>query len=104
MHALVRAIFTRLRYLDPATEEAKLQVTEDDTQEGEIKLNVSTNVPPTDNTASEVDSKELPPPAENEVIAEKKGGEVEVEGQAEEASQEDALSAMPKPECMFWSV
>lgn len=43
MHALVRTMFFKLHALDPAVEEAKLITTEDETQEGEIKLTVTTS-------------------------------------------------------------
>ncbi|KAG6869073.1 hypothetical protein C0993_003393 [Termitomyces sp. T159_Od127] len=41
MHALVRTVFSRLHYLDPATEEAKLRTIDEVAPEGEIKLIVS---------------------------------------------------------------
>lgn len=43
MHDLVRTIFSKLHTLDPETEEAKLIITEEESQEGEIKLNVTTS-------------------------------------------------------------
>lgn len=42
MHALVRTVFSRLHSLDPAAEEAKIASYEEDMQEGEIKMTVST--------------------------------------------------------------
>jgi golgi-specific brefeldin A-resistance guanine nucleotide exchange factor 1 len=43
MHALVRTVFSRLHALDPVAEEEKLRVIEEDAQEGEIRMTVSTN-------------------------------------------------------------
>jgi golgi-specific brefeldin A-resistance guanine nucleotide exchange factor 1 len=43
MHALVRIVFTRLHELDPIKEEEKLKVSEEDPQEGEIRMTVSAN-------------------------------------------------------------
>ncbi|KAG6833469.1 hypothetical protein H0H87_006041 [Tephrocybe sp. NHM501043] len=43
MHALVRTVFSRLHFLDPAMEEAKLRTGDEDVPEGEIKLTVSNN-------------------------------------------------------------
>lgn len=42
MHALVRVVFRRLHHLDPDAEEEKLRANDED-QEGEIKMTVSTN-------------------------------------------------------------
>jgi golgi-specific brefeldin A-resistance guanine nucleotide exchange factor 1 len=43
MHALVRTVFSRLHTLDPLIEEEKLRVNEEDEQEGEIRMTVSTS-------------------------------------------------------------
>lgn len=43
MHALVRTVFSRLHALDPMDEEEKLRISEEDAQEGEIRMTVSTN-------------------------------------------------------------
>jgi hypothetical protein len=43
MHALVRTVFSRLHALDPVAEEEKLRINEEDAQEGEIRMTVSTN-------------------------------------------------------------
>ncbi|KAG6874307.1 hypothetical protein C0995_001532 [Termitomyces sp. Mi166 len=56
MHALVRTVFSRLHYLDPATEEAKLQAADEDASEGEIKLTVSANEDPTKEVLEEVNA------------------------------------------------
>lgn len=98
MHTLVRTIFRRLHCLDPVLEEAKLQVHDDDPQEGEIKLTVSGGA---DLTASSEHGHEA-------TVSEKpaKDGEMpavtEKEGKPDQiAYQEDSLSAAPKPECRF---
>lgn len=54
MHALVRTVFSRLHYLDPAMEEAKLRTADEDAPEGEIKLIVSANEKPTKEASVEV--------------------------------------------------
>ncbi|KAH0584078.1 hypothetical protein H2248_009651 [Termitomyces sp. 'cryptogamus'] len=69
MHTLVRTVFSRLHYLDPATEEAKLQTVDEDAPEGEIKLTVSAN---NESTKDDVDSQaitENPPELEQEQAA-----------------------------------
>lgn len=43
MHALVRTVFSRLHSLEPEEEEAKLMTNDEDTQEGEIRMTVSTS-------------------------------------------------------------
>ena len=83
MHALVRTIFTRLHSLDPATEEAKLRMSDDDTQEGEIKLTVLASVGPTNLAASEVNGDNHQPAVDAD--------------QAE--SPASSVSASSKPEC-----
>lgn len=42
MHALVRTVFSRLHDLNPEIEEAKLRTNDEDAQESEIKMTVST--------------------------------------------------------------
>jgi len=97
MHALVRTIFARLHSLDPVAEEAKLQINDDDPQEGEIKLTVS-------GSAIVTDSGER---ADETTAAEKsiEDGEIpattDKETKPETAHQDDPLSATPKPECRF---
>ena len=61
MHALVRTVFSRLHYLDPATEEAKLRIIDEVAPEGEIKLIVSANDKSTKEVSREVtvDSQEV---------------------------------------------
>lgn len=45
MHTLVRAVFTKLKLLDPAEEEAKLAIeAEDETKEAELRMTVTTEV------------------------------------------------------------
>ncbi|GLB35139.1 putative guanine nucleotide exchange [Lyophyllum shimeji] len=62
MHALVRTVFSRLHYLEPDTEEAKLRTTDEDIQEGEIKLTATATEPSeeVDPGSQEVKSEELP--------------------------------------------
>jgi len=43
MHALVRTVFSRLHFLDPEAEEAKLRTGDEDAPDGEIKMTVQTN-------------------------------------------------------------
>ncbi|KAK0448274.1 uncharacterized protein EV420DRAFT_1567117 [Desarmillaria tabescens] len=43
MHALVRTVFSRLHFLDAASEEEKLRFSDEETQDGEIKMSVSTD-------------------------------------------------------------
>jgi brefeldin A-resistance guanine nucleotide exchange factor 1 len=43
MHALVRTVFSRLHKLDPVAEEEKLKTSEEDAQDGEIRMTVSAN-------------------------------------------------------------
>lgn len=93
MHALVRTIFTRLHYFDPATEEAKLQMTDEDTQEGEIKLTVPASVGPTDPVAFETNRVEQEVAIDDSTIVEKERNPDELE------SQEGSVSVGPKPEC-----
>ena len=57
MHALVRTVFSRLHYLDPEVEEAKLRSIDEDTPEGEIKMTVSTAEPVV--TEKDPDSQEV---------------------------------------------
>ncbi len=42
MHALVRTVFSRLHCLDATSEEEKLRGNDEETQDGEIKMSVST--------------------------------------------------------------
>jgi golgi-specific brefeldin A-resistance guanine nucleotide exchange factor 1 len=93
MHALVRTIFTRLHSLDPATEEAKLQMSDDDTQEGEIKLTVLTSAGPTNLAASEVNGGDQEVAVETSTIPEKKIKADEVE------SPGGSVSVSSKSEC-----
>jgi brefeldin A-resistance guanine nucleotide exchange factor 1 len=93
MHALVRTIFTRLHYLDPGTEEAKLQMTDDDTQEGEIKLTVPPSAGPTDLAVFEVNRDEQEVTMDDSTVIEKERNQNEAE------SQEGPVSVGPKPEC-----
>ncbi|KAH7926301.1 Sec7-domain-containing protein [Leucogyrophana mollusca] len=51
MNSIVRSIFSRLHVLDPAEEEAKLQVSDEEPQEGDIKMSVSTTIAETGDTA-----------------------------------------------------
>lgn len=98
MHALVRTIFARLHSLDPELEEAKLQINEEDPQEGEIKLTV---------TGSSVLSDAPPDGREDEEnITTKSSGEAEISAIDEKeaipnevALQEEPLAAASKPEC-----
>ncbi|KAG5650374.1 hypothetical protein H0H81_012461 [Sphagnurus paluster] len=46
MHTLVRTVFSRLHYLEPEFEEAKLAVPDEDVPEGEIKMIVTTTESP----------------------------------------------------------
>ncbi|PBK77654.1 Sec7-domain-containing protein [Armillaria solidipes] len=46
MHALVRTVFSRLHCLDAASEEEKLRGNDEETQDGEIKMSVSTEQVP----------------------------------------------------------
>jgi golgi-specific brefeldin A-resistance guanine nucleotide exchange factor 1 len=92
MHALVRTIFTRLHSLDPVIEEAKLQMNEEDTQEGEIKLTVAASVGPTDLAASQESGDGQGAAAGDSATLEKKLNSDEAE------SPIDSVSG-PKPEC-----
>ncbi|RDB21501.1 hypothetical protein Hypma_011417 [Hypsizygus marmoreus] len=56
MHALVRTVFSRLHYLDPDIEEAKLRTANEDMPDGEIKMTVSTAEP---HDEDETDSQEV---------------------------------------------
>jgi brefeldin A-resistance guanine nucleotide exchange factor 1 len=93
MHALVRTIFTRLYFLDPSTEEAKLQITDEDTPEGEIKLTVVASAGPADLTASEESGDRQEMAVDDLAILEK---EINPD---EAASLEGSVPAGPKPEC-----
>lgn len=42
MHSLARSVFSRLHGLDPALEEEKLRVNEDDGEDGDIRMTVLT--------------------------------------------------------------
>ena len=98
MHALVRTVFSRLHALDPITEEAKLHINEEETQDGEIKLSVSSPVAPTADTGEE--SKEPEPEKTPEVeVAVEKIDDHKVEEPTEDSSQGDSALSIPKPEC-----
>jgi golgi-specific brefeldin A-resistance guanine nucleotide exchange factor 1 len=90
MHALVRTIFARLHFLDPAEEEAKLKMTDDDTQEGEIKLTVGSS---SSIAVPEANGDEQEPVLENLPVGEKGLDADEAE------SPETSVSVSPKPEC-----
>lgn len=96
MHALVRTVFTRLHALDPATEEAKLHINEEETQDGEIKLSVISPVAPTSDTGEESKEKE---PVETPEVAVDKTGDHKVDESTEDLSQGDSVPSIPKPEC-----
>jgi len=90
MHTLVRTIFTRLHFLDPAAEEAKLKMTDDDTQEGEIKLTVGSSssiAVPGANGDEQEPVLEILPVSEKGLDAD------------EAESPETSVSVSPKPEC-----
>jgi brefeldin A-resistance guanine nucleotide exchange factor 1 len=93
MHALVRTIFTRLHSLDPAMEEAKLQLTDDDAQEGEIKLTVPLSAVSADPAASKTITDE-----QDAAVADSATYEKEIKSDEAE-SQDSLMSAGPKPEC-----
>lgn len=100
MHALVRTIFARLHFLDPVSEEAKLQIIDEDPLEGEIKLTVSGAGVPTEPTTSDEHQEAN--------IAYKSEEDAEIPAKDEKeatpddiASLEDVSSAAPKPECEF---
>ena len=86
MHALVRTVFSRLHKLDPVAAEAKLQASNDDIPEGEIKMTVSTNHIPLkdDETQGVVDMKSEP--EDNNVLP---------------ASQDPSTAATHRSECAF---
>ena len=102
MHALVRTIFGRLHSLDPELEEAKLQINEEDQQEGEIKLTVSgsaalSEAPPSEERDEEANvAQKSAQDAEIPTISEKEAMPNEIA-----ASQEDPLLVAPKPECEY---
>lgn len=91
MHALVRTVFSRLHALDPVTEEAKLHVNEEETQDGEIKLSVSSLVAPTADTGEQES-------AETTEVAVEKTDDQKAEEPADDSSQ-DSAPPIPKPEC-----
>lgn len=93
MHTLVRTVFARLHSLDPISEEAKLQMTGEDTQEGEIKLTVAANGGPTNISASEANGDEQEVAVDVSTIHEKRLDADEAELQA------SSVTAGPKLEC-----
>lgn len=95
MHALVRTVFSRLHALDPVTEEAKLHVNEEETQDGEIKLSVSSLVAPTADTGEEPGEQES---AETTEVAVEKTDDQKAEEPTDDSSQ-DSAPPIPKPEC-----
>lgn len=105
MHALVRTIFSRLQTLDPAIEEAKLQMNEEDTQEGEIKLNVAATLSPIHpNALVESNDESLATPGTAADNIEKQE-QIEKEEHTEEiAPQEVQTPTIPKPECTLSNV
>jgi len=63
MHTLVRAVFTKLKWLDPAEEEAKLAIeAEDETKEAELRMTVTTEAekPPVETEEVRSEAPETP--------------------------------------------
>jgi brefeldin A-resistance guanine nucleotide exchange factor 1 len=58
MHSLVRSVFSRLHTVDPAVEEEKLRVNEDEGEEGDIRMTVTTDGSPTEPTSTPEMSRE----------------------------------------------
>lgn len=56
MLSLVRTVFSRLHSLDPAEEEEKLQVGDEDVQDGEIRMTVSTQDVPDEDRSLDVNT------------------------------------------------
>jgi len=54
MHALVRTVFSRLQTLDPVAEEEKLQTSDEEVQEGEVRMTVSSDQAPGEDRPSDV--------------------------------------------------
>ncbi|EIW85385.1 Sec7-domain-containing protein [Coniophora puteana RWD-64-598 SS2] len=82
MHMIVRRIFSKLHTLDPATEEAKLQVKDETGQEGEIKVSVSGGLPEVAQGSAEA-----PEPQKPETEKENDGSTEEQAEQTETLSQ-----------------
>src|ERR1700722_11554162 len=62
MHALVRSVFARLHTLDPVVEEKKVQATDEDVQDSEIKMIVSSDHTPVEADSRTVDDSQTEEP------------------------------------------
>lgn len=95
MHMLVRTVFFRLHSLDPATEEARLNVHPDDAPEGEIKLNVLASAAPTEHANSEVEK--------SSVVDNPSGNVSFVSHAGVDPVPNKPTPIAPKPECDYYA-